>query len=654
MILPVKTNEDQCRPGPLTRRRVRAESGLSLIVTLVIAAGASVLIGGVLYYTSTQTTLTRRINQYDTSVAAAVAATEKIVASITKDFQAGGVTTVGNNLATYTGLVPKAEDLDAAESGGLLDPLTDPLLDPLLGGGGGGSSSGTSSGGSKTHWKRFEFKDARGQVNRTDVEQVSDWTFREVDAKYPGLRGFAATYRIISNSQEKNRSYQIVSAVKQDVQIASIPLSQFQYFYVPDMELHPSTAGMRFNGRIHCNGNIYAQPSVDVAFQNHVTASRRIVHAKHPADPVSRNGVKVSYGADRETGLNTLNIPIGASSGPNDLRKILEPPAGESPSSLLAQERFYNKADLIVVVSNEVVTARSGSYNGGSVSIPWLETRGIVTRNPNGFYDKREVRDMEATDLDMAKLVANYSDLTKLLGRPVKTLWVLDLGDDGKRKKRDKDDDDDRDDDDDWRDEDDDRDDDDDDRGAVGLLGGLVGGTTVPPGVVRIRNGATLPAGGFSIVTPNPIYVQGAYNTAGVPALLAGDAVTILSEAWQDANGSRLLSSRTAANTSINAAVITGIVPTGGGEYSGGVENALRLLENWSGKTLTFNGSVAVLFYSKINDAPWGGPDVYSAPARSWSYDTRLADAAKTPPGMPAARTVFRSDWTWIKPNSKL
>ena len=93
----------------LSRRRT--SSGFSLIIALVIAAGASVLVGGVLYYTSTQTTLTRRINQYDTSVSAAVAATEKVVANITKDFQTGGVTVVGNNVSTYTGLVPKTEDL---------------------------------------------------------------------------------------------------------------------------------------------------------------------------------------------------------------------------------------------------------------------------------------------------------------------------------------------------------------------------------------------------------------------------------------------------------------------------------------------------------------------------------------------------------------
>jgi hypothetical protein len=400
-----------------------------------------------------------------------------------------------------------------------------------------------------------------------------------------------------------------------------------------------------------------------VIFQNHVTASRKIVHSKHPADPVARSTAKVNYRGDRETGLNTLNIPMGTNAGPNELRQILEPPAGsENPGSLLAQERFYNKADLVVVVSNEVIMGRSGSYNGGSVTVPWLETRGIATRNPQGFYDARECRDIEVTDVDLAKLALNYNDLTKLLGRPVKTLWVLDLGDDGKRKKKDKDKDG-------WEDSDDPDQGKGNDQpkgsagnvldnlngqGATPLLGGVLGGTIIPLGAVRLINGASLPAAGFSLVTPNPIYVQGNYNANRAPALLAGDAVTVLSGSWSDLNGAKLLTSRIAANMIVNAAVITGIVPTGGGAYSGGVENSLRLLEDWNGKTLTFNGAIAVIYYSKIADAPWGGPEVYKPPTRAWSYDENLHQAANTPPGMPAVRTVFRSDWTLIKPHSKL
>jgi hypothetical protein len=374
----------------------------------------------------------------------------------------------------------------------------------------------------------------------------------------------------------------------------------------------------------------------------------------------------------------------------------------------------------VIVVSNDVVTGRSGSYNAGSVTIPWLDTRGIVTRSATTFYDQRECRDMAVTEIDVAKLVANYSNFTQLLGRPLKTLWVLDLGDDGKTAGKDKD----------LRKQEEElrkqqeelskqqekllkeqeellkkedkakeeelrkqqeelrkqeeklqkqldellkkqeeelrkqeeelrkqqeKADKDSGKGAAPVIGGVVGSTAIPPGVIRLRNASTLPSTGLSVISPNPIYVLNDFNVVNpVPALIAGDSVTILSGNWNDLNGSKLLTSRVAANTTVNAAIITGIVPTGNGGYSGGAENCLRLLEDWTGKTLTFNGSIAVLYYSKIADATWGGPEVYSPPTRNWSYDTKLSDLVNTPPAMPAARTVFRSDWTLIKPNSKL
>ena len=123
--------------------------------------------------------------------------------------------------------------------------------------------------------------------------------------------------------------------------------------------------------------------------------------------------------------------------------------------------------------------------------------------------------------------------------------------------------------------------------------------------------------------------------------------------AHDDRAGAGTIGSRIAANTTVHAAVITGIVPTGGGAYSGGAENSLRLLEDWTGKTLTFKGSLLVLYYSKVADAAWGGPGVYAPPVRAWSYDPKLSNSTGIPPSMPSARTVFRSDWTAVKPLSK-
>jgi len=97
----------------------------------------------------------------------------------------------------------------------------------------------------------------------------------------------------------------------------------------------------------------------------------------------------------------------------------------------------------------------------------------------------------------------------------------------------------------------------------------------------------------------------GSTNTAATkPASLIGDAITIQSASWSDSYTSGIsLSSRPAANTTVNAAFLAGIVQTtnsaGTKKYSGGVENFPRFLENWSSKTFTYNASMVVMFPSR-------------------------------------------------------
>ena len=57
------------------------------------------------------------------------------------------------------------------------------------------------------------------------------------------------------------------------------------------------------------------------------------------------------------------------------------------------------------------------------------------------------------------------------------------------------------------------------------------------------------------------------------------DSITILSANWNDGTTSKM---PTASTTTVNAAMLEGIVRSTNSNYSGGVENFLRLLENWS------------------------------------------------------------------------
>ena len=88
-------------------------------------------------------------------------------------------------------------------------------------------------------------------------------------------------------------------------------------------------------------------------------------------------------------------------------------------------------------------------------------------------------------------------------------------------------------------------------------------------------------AKGFSFATNGSLYLKGNYiadgtlpaNNADIvvpeadepPASVAGDAVTILSNAWNDAASTQGLSNRRASQTEVGAAIIAGTVPTNKG-----------------------------------------------------------------------------------------
>ena len=143
----------------------------------------------------------------------------------------------------------------------------------------------------------------------------------------------------------------------------------------------------------------------------------------------------------------------------------------------------------------------------------------------------------------------------------------------------------------------------------------------------------------------------GLYGTNGAttytcPAALLADSVTILSPNWNDSNTGKMPGS---GSSTVNAAMLEGIVasnPSVSGNYSGGLENFLRLLENWSGQTLTYNGSIIVLFYSQYATNSWQPTgNYYNAPTRHWAFDLNFRNANKLPPMTPASRAMIRGNW---------
>ena len=218
---------------------------------------------------------------------------------------------------------------------------------------------------------------------------------------------------------------------------------------------------------------------------------------------------------------------------------------------------------------------------------------------------------------------------------------------------------------------------------AAGFNGVFYIMDNTPPGggatkdAIRLKNGGQLPANGLTIASPNGIYIQGDYNTGTTnsptavpanggnsgnsasptvpgytrkPAAVIADAVMILSNAWNDANASSGLSSRVASNTTVNTAMLAGFMPSGytpasGSQYgySGGANNYPRFLETWSGKYMTYFGSMVELFQSTGFTGRWDTGSIYSPPLRCWNYDTNFDTTP--PPGSIDAVATSRGTW---------
>jgi hypothetical protein len=212
--------------------------------------------------------------------------------------------------------------------------------------------------------------------------------------------------------------------------------------------------------------------------------------------------------------------------------------------------------------------------------------------------------------------------------------------------------------------------------GSLGNLPTTVGGITV---------GATVYHGGFTVASENPVYIQDDYNSvtaptldtffsnvsytapandkAGyVPASVIADAVTILSNNWDDrvsmvANDLTKATTRPASTTSYRVAIAAGknmAFPFPGWENAtdygfgtdGGVHNFLRFLEDWqtTNATLNYGGSLVSLYYSTYGTGLFKccTYSVYQPPDRNYIFDAdfTLQDGAGLPPGTPMFKDV--------------
>jgi hypothetical protein len=557
-----------------------AQRGNAIMVVLVMCGVSALIAAAILAWAGNSTRATARSNEYTRSLAAAEAAIEKVLAHVGNDYQNYDVTLVNANLSAYRTQLPTAVE----------SPV----------------------------WSGYEFAADDGTTDRLSVDWLPQSTNTVLSSKYKGLRGFAYDLRITARARERDGRYGVWAAVQQDVELSAISPFQFAMFYNLDLEINPGPA-MTVSGPVHCNGNIYTEPGTSLRFSSDVTAGKDIVAGKKPGDPNSRSPGPITFDGLRQANAFTLQMPMGALNTPNVMRETIQvPPWAEDPNSVLGRERLHNKADLVITVTDAGVAAKSGAFNNFATVVPVAQVNSFLNTTRE-FRDRRENKDMQTSEIDVAKFRAWNATNTVMRG-------VLPLGDVRSI--------------------------------FIADLRSQTGGTKAG---VRLVNGHTLPPRGLTVATPQPLYVQGHYNvsTNGTPvnlgtpdtsqtrpAALLGDAVTVLSTSWNDANANQGLNNRVAGDTTVNAAFMAGIVQTGGGNYSGGVENFPRFLEDWSGRVFTYNGSMVVLFESQYATSPWGSGNVYSPPIRHWAFDSNFNDLAKLPPASPQLRVLLRGTWS--------
>lgn len=598
--------------------RARHKKGFVLFFVLILLGISLVILAGNLYRANTVANLNQRNSEYLVCSRAAESAVEKVYGSMANDFQSYAVAGVSSRLTTYPTNIPNEISF----------------------------------------WTNFTFFDpATGTAGRTYVQQISNYS-GSLPSAYVGLfTTNAPVYRIISNVQKANSSSGVVGTAQEDVLLALVPLTTWAIFYNGLLEFS-DCATMTVNGRVHANGPIYVGGPDVLTFKNPVTTTSTFTSpANVGLGPWTSNNWNVVF--NTQPGYTTNVASVTSSLNMTNAHFQIDiPPAGENSMSTTGQERLYNKAQMILLVTNSSTVSTNVSVRiilqdstDGGLTVPGADTSkdtnsfayanissaGVSTNLPfltltNSFLDQRENTTNLVTQIDVGQFSkwasTNNAIYNKFLqyGRYPTILYVAD-----QRTK-----------------------------------------TAKNLAVVRLSDAAQLPSNGgmgFTVATQNPLYTWSDYNiktSSGsmtgsnnlyeVPAALLSDSLTILSSGWTDSESWTAFSTGNAndnaSNTTVNAAIVTGTVAstdTSATGNSGGVHNLPRLLEDWGGCTLYLNTSILRLWDSKMATNQFRMPNAtkpyYSPPTRTFSFDTHFLDPSKYPQGIPLALVPIRFAW---------
>lgn len=599
------------------------QPGYILLLVLILTAVSLLIVAGDMYRTTTVSQLNLRSNQLNVLDNAAEAATEKVYALMSHDFAAYGPGLVSNNLALYQTNYPNIND--------------------------------------NPYWTNFSFSDGQGNLNHTYVAFESNYTGPMPTQYSNDYVTISPIYRIISNVTMPHSTVNVVGTAQEDLLLSLLPITTYAIFYNGELEFS-DCATMTVAGRTHSNSDICTGTPASLTFNGPVTTSSVIWSPERGGITYSPVNENTTYNAGKTTNVTSVELSIPMT---NTHAIINIPPSTELPTSILGQEREYNLAQVVIVVTNSSSTtnvsvmfqiSRNGNIPGADSVKAYYDITNATPTNlvslvgltniqlpfltlTNTMYDQRQGQQVVLSQIDVgiyAKWVTTNLQLTDYITPPPNgenyptILYIAD------------------------------------ERNVSGKMS-----------AVRLVDCQQLPYNddlGFTVATPNPLYVKSDYNTTTnginfslglgattngytVPAALIADAITLLSSNWSDALSSDSLSLRNnPAPLTLNAAIITGNIPSTGTSattFSGGVHNLTRFLENWSNVTITYNTSIVCLYQSDVATAQFQMPGTYYyAPTRNWGFDPTFYDPNKQPPGVPCAMVPIRFNWALPPPTS--
>lgn len=442
-------------------------------------------------------------------------------------------------------------------------------------------------------------------VNTTITRlEVNDRTITENSTNV-----FVCNYEVTSTvTHPENPS--ITVTLHQIIARRLIPTFQHAVFYNDDLEILPGAA-MSLSGRIHSNQDIYVHSRNTLTIDSFYFRSAGDIFNKRKDDPSDPMGGTVSIRVTKSGSPQYQNMAGLDSSSPtwatdaitrwqgtvesavHGVTKLTAPSVGS-----IAPTGYYANQANVVITNNTI-------YKNG---VPLVEGTNVpvdtVTSSTASFYSNREGKYIKMTTIDLSKLEGKTGTCGSGAcpnNLPSNGLLYATRDDAGSSE----------------------------------------------PGIKLINGNEIQRASGLTVVSNQPVYLKGDYNTVSEkPASIISDSVNLLSNNWSDTNSTANLTSRPATQTTFNCAFVAGIDQSTLGHYNGGLENYPRLHEQWSGINLNIKGSFVELWNSSMATGAWvyGNPQ-YTAPNRNWIYNTSFNNVANLPPFTPMAVEAQRIAW---------